>query len=406
MPRLLIALVLAVGSTVALGAPAATADACPSVASGAGPISFADVTGTTGLTQPLTGMMGHAVAWGDVNGDGWQDLFVGTFADRPVEEYQFRGATGPSSDRLLLGGPSGFTRDPSFPEMYGRTASAAFSDLDGDSDLDLVIGRNYRAKLRGDAPTVVLANDAGEFTYASTLVTDLGARSIGVLDYDADGRLDLLVTEDRWSGGTSVLFHNDGGLQFSDATAAAGLPTNVHGLGVATADLTADGRPDLLVSGSLPPKGQSQVRVARVFVNSGSGGFREVDGSVFTWPTYGPEDDAAGVAVGDLNRDGRPDVAIGQHYGSTLEHGTTAPVGIYLNQGVDANGAPVFADVTSAAGLPACRRSHPTSRSSMSTTTVGPTSSPPPRRAVALDPWCCTTEGPRAASPGSSRARA
>ena len=110
-------------------------------------------------------MMGHTVAVGDVNGDGWEDLFVGTFADRPVQEYQFRGATGPSPDRLLLGGPSGFTADPSFPEMYGRTASAAFADLDGDADLDLVIGRNYRNTLRGNLPTVVLKNDGGHFSW-------------------------------------------------------------------------------------------------------------------------------------------------------------------------------------------------------------------------------------------------
>ena len=73
------------------------------------------------------------------------------------------------------------------------------------------------------------------------------------------------------------------------------------------------------MSGSLPPKGQAQIRVARVFVNTGNATFRETDGSVFTWTSYGNEDDAAGVAVGDLNRDGRPDVVIGQHYGSTIE---------------------------------------------------------------------------------------
>ena len=253
---------------------------------------------------------------------------------------------------MLLGGPSGFTPDPTFPQMFGRTASATFADLDGDADLDLVVGRNYRNKVNGTTPTVVLRNDAGQLSVATTLVTNLGARSIGVLDYNGDSRLDLFVTEDHWSGGTSILFRNDGNLQFSDATVSAGLPPNIHGLGVATADLTADGRPDLVVSGSLPPKGQAQIAVARVFVNSPSSEFHEVAVPAFTMATFGNEDDAAGVAVGDLNRDGLPDVVIGQHYGSTLQTGTTAPVGIYLHQGLDANGAPVFSDATVVSGSP------------------------------------------------------
>ncbi len=48
-------------------------------------ISFSDVTEEYGLIEPLTGMFGHAAAWGDINGDLLPDLVVGTFADRSTE---------------------------------------------------------------------------------------------------------------------------------------------------------------------------------------------------------------------------------------------------------------------------------------------------------------------------------
>ncbi len=57
-------------------------------------------------------------------------------------------------------------------------------------------------------------------------------RSIGVLDYDADGMLDLFIVEDRYfEGGSSVLLRNLGDLQFEDVTEAVGLPTGIEGLG-------------------------------------------------------------------------------------------------------------------------------------------------------------------------------
>ena len=75
-------------------------------------------------------------------------------------------------------------------------------------------------------------------------------RSIGVLDYDADGMLDLFIVEDRYfDGGSSVLLRNLGDLQFEDVT-AVGLPSGIEGLGVATADFDGNGFTDLFVSGS------------------------------------------------------------------------------------------------------------------------------------------------------------
>ena len=306
-------------------------------------IRFSDQTDEYQLVAPLTGMYGHAVVWADITGDDLLDLYVGTFADRDAERYQYRGAEGPSPDRLLIQADSEYAIDTDLPDMFSRTAGGTVADLDRDGDLDLIISRNYRDKIAGAAPTQILRNDGGHLTPIDDtgLPPEIGGRSVGVIDFDEDGFLDLFIVEDRWSGGSSVMLRNEGGLRFSDVTAAIGLPGDVHGLGVAVADFNDDGHLDFFVSGS-----------NRMFVSTGDASFVEVDTSVFQWEYFGEEDDVAGVSVGDVNRDGRLDIVVGHHFNSTVDDGTRVAVRLYLNRGVDEDGEPLFEDVTEEAGLP------------------------------------------------------
>lgn len=333
-----------------------------------GDVDLTEVTEEVGLLEPLKGVMGHGTAWGDVTGNGWLDLFVGTFSDRPRENYLVRGSDSISPDRLLLGGPDGFTVAEDFPEMYGRTSGAAFVDLDNDGDLDLVLSRN---DTKSSAPndkfneydnqTIVLENDGGEFSRVTTLdnggVVDheLHGRTVVPFDYDDDGLIDLFVIDDHYfhSDGSSKLFRNEGEFEFTDATEKAGLATDITGLGATAADFTGNGWPDLLVSGSVrtegDPSGFIEAQSARLFLNE-NGSFQEADASAFTLPTHHPVDESGGVAVADLNRNGRLDVVLGEHKHVALGDGVP-PARVYLNRGLDSDGVPVFEDVTAAAGI-------------------------------------------------------
>src|SRR5215204_7645740 len=351
---------IAGATTLADGTPItaeqATCWAAPAAASGTQEITFSDVTDQEGITDQVTqDRFGHGVAWGDVNNDGNLDLLLGTFADYdPLVDQGYTSGTF-KPDQLAIGDAGGFTMDATFPKTYGWTSGLAFADLDNDGDKDLVLSRNQEVAYDQTKPgeTIALRNNAGSFEIVPGAIppnsrNNVGGRSIAVLDYNDDGLLDLFITQDRFEGGQSSLLRNKGGFQFVDATAWAKLPTNIEGFGVSAKDLTGDGHGDLYVVGS-----------NRLFIANGNGTFREVDAEAAGLVRPEPQESRpivdfdTGVSVGDVNRDGRPDVAVAHHYSSAAEHGRELPpVSLYLNRGLDKTGNPVFEDVTEQSGLP------------------------------------------------------
>lgn len=247
---------------------------------------------------------------GDVDGDGDDDLLWAHGSDDENELHlnDGFGRFGDGSDQL--------------PFAEEHTQSAALGDIDGDGDLDLILGH--------DLQNEVLVNDgAGNFADETDPRMPVGfedTEALALGDIDADGDLDLLVGN-SYVGGTDPdrLFLNDGGGVFTDVTAAQLPPAAKYTNAAILADVDGDQDLDAIFG--------DRVAANRLYANDGAGNFVDVSGSSFP----GGASDTTSVALGDVDRDGDPDLVwgnIGQNQ-------------LWLNDGHG-----VFSDAT-AANLPA-----------------------------------------------------
>ncbi len=188
-------------------------------------------------------------AHGDLDGDGDLDLVVGTrFQDRVLRN---------DGHALFTDITSG-----AIPAVSESTVAVQLVDIDGDGDLDL-----FRAL--ESAPPQLLANDGtGTFTDATTrlpVVANATASDILAGDLDNDGDSDLIVRPR--SGTDLLLWFNDGQGQFTDLTTSKTPPPQQHWGYVAAADVDGDGDLDL-VRGFIAP------RPLELWLNDGTGSFQ------------------------------------------------------------------------------------------------------------------------------------
>jgi hypothetical protein len=295
-------------------------------------IQFRDVTQLAGIhfthnngafgKKFLPETMGPGVAFIDYDNDGWPDIFLVNGMDWPGHVQKH------STPKLYHNNHDGTFTDVTHKagldiEMFGM--GVAVGDYDNDGYDDLFVTAYGQSHLFHN-------NGNGTFTDATQKAGLSGPKEFSTsaawVDYDKDGRLDLVVgnyvqwtpetdlyctldgksksycTPESYKGTSVRLWHNRGDGTFEDATQKAGLaePTSKT-LGVAVLDYDNDGWPDLLFSNDTQPN--------KLYRNNGNGTFTEkavVAGVAFS------EDGVAragmGVDASDYDHSGNPSLLI------------------------------------------------------------------------------------------------
>ena len=221
--------------------------------------TFSDITAGSGLEVEVYGIGGAAA---DYDNDGHQDIYI----------------TALGQNRLFRGAGDGTFTDVTDGAGVGGdsfSSSAIWFDYDNDGALDLFVANYVEWTIEGDLVCML------------------------------DGENKSYCTPEAYEGQSPTLYHNQGDGTFEDVTAAAGLDDqSSKGLGVAMLDYNADGFMDLFVANDTEPD--------RLYRNLGDGTFADV--GVVAGVAYsegGVARAGMGVDAIDYDRSGRPSLVVG-----------------------------------------------------------------------------------------------
>ena len=220
-----------------------------------------------------TGSEPSAIAVGDVDGDGVQDMAVANFGGSTVSVYASRKG-GARTDYPTGTGP----------------VSVVIADLNGDGAPELLVGEEGTSSVR------VFVNPGNGAFGASTTYPTVGPGGnpmrIAVADFNEDGHPDV-VTANGWTGSPVTVFLNpgDGTLGVGTGYETGDSPDDS---GLAVGDFQGRGHADIAVAGEI---------VAAVYLLLGDG-----KGEFLRPPTVATGASLVAVAVGDVNGDGELDL--------------------------------------------------------------------------------------------------
>ncbi len=279
------------------------------------------------LMPHLLSTEGPALAVGDVNGDGLDDMYVG-------------GAKWQAGQLLIQTAGGQFRPSPSErvfrADSVHEDVDAAFFDADGDGDQDLYVvsgGNEFSDRDEALRDRLYINDGAGNFRRSRESLPDLfeNGSSVAAGDFDGDGDLDLFVgarVVSRSYGATpkSHLLENDGTGRFTDVTdrKAEGLSEAGMVSSATWLDYDGDRKLDLIVVGEWMPVRVFRQENGRLVDRTTRAGLAATNG---WWNT---------VTAADLNNDGRKDLVLGNlGHNSYLRASPTEPARLYVRDFFD-----------------------------------------------------------------------
>ncbi len=224
-------------------------------------------------------------------------------------------------------------------DIMSHAGGVVVEDFDGDGRLDVMVTSS------GPLDQMHLFHNKGDGTFqdvtrGSGLMGETGGLNLVLTDYNNDGRPDVLVLRGGWWGQQGrypmSLLRNNGNGTFDDVTEEAGLLSLHPTQTAAWADFDKDGWLDLFV-GHESGAGQGNRHPSQLFRNNHDGTFTETPFAAS--PEMGF---VKGVAWGDYNNDGWPDLYVSVMYGRNK---------LFRNDGRASGAGWSFTDVTAEAGV-------------------------------------------------------
>ena len=295
--------------------------------------TFTDVTKSAGLqgdSQWATG-----AAFGDYDGDGWTDLFVAHYVDFHLDDMaafgssetcKYMGIDVQCGPRGLKGSPDNLyhnNRNGTFTDVSERSGvrdaehryglTAIWSDFDNDGKLDLLVTNDGQPNYlyRGDGAGRFV--DAGFSSGVALNENGAAQANMGVAlgDFLHKGCMSVLIS--HFDNEYAAFYRNDGDMSFTDISNASGIAKGTRGYvgwGDALVDFDNDGWEDFfLVNGHVYPQVDSihskvtYLEPKLLFLNQRDGTFKDV--SKLAGAAIQIPQVSRGMAVGDLFNDGK-----------------------------------------------------------------------------------------------------
>jgi hypothetical protein len=248
---------------------------------------------------------------------------VGDFNnDGKLDVVSMEGPGGYLEIDVAMGNGDGTFQSPVAQNLYSpgqhTPYAMAVGDFNGDGRLDVAVWGIYAANTTSEV-MIFLGNGNGTFNYLNTYaapnsgIVYPGSNSLYVADFNGDGKLDLAALT-PYNGVFIFMGKGDGTFQagVGYSTVDPNHTNDYTAYGMAVGDLNGDGKLDIAVT---------ETSGMAVLLNNGNGTFGT---ATYYDSGIAPFESQMGIAIGDVNGDKKNDIVITDYYGNVV---------LYLNQG-------------------------------------------------------------------------